>query len=145
MENMNSIFDMEIVPELTLGKHTCQIIGAASGVTQTTADGKGGEAYITLTVRIDNEPFLRNSFTDASLFIKQGPGMQKFMRGASKQVGITGGKLSDLIAALKLKPIEVTVTANTSLTTGRVFQNWNWEKQAPVTKAEILDEELKLD
>ena len=144
-----SLLNKKIISPLTKGVHTVRLIDQKEGVTRTTPDGKGGEEYIAIVVKCDNENFTRDSFSDPGMcFLKEGVALQKFSREVITQLSKKPEDLAELFAVLKQTNVIVQVGENTNVGTGKVYPNFSWTAPAAAPAPEAppaeLDPETKL-
>lgn len=144
-----SLLNKKIIQPLTKGTHTVRLIDAKEGVTRTTPDGKGGEEYIALTVKCDNENFSRDSFSDPGMcFLKEGVALQKFSREVITQLTTKPDDLAELIDVLKRTTVAVQVGENINVGTGKVYPNYTWvapaKDAAPAEAPQELDPNVQL-
>ena len=138
-----SLLKNKIIKPLTKGQHVVKLIGVTEGVTRVTPDGKGGEEYLALTVKVDAENFSRDSFSDPGMcFLKEGIALQKFTREVITQLKQEPEDLAELIEVLKKTPVVVTVGENVNVGTGRVYPNYTWTAPAAPAEAAPAPEEL---
>ncbi len=142
-----SLLKRKIIAPLEKGVHTVRLIDVTEGVTRTTPDGKGGEEYIAIRVKVDAEQFLRDSFSDPGMcFLKEGIALQKFTREVTTQLKTQPEDLAELIEILKRTDVVVIVGENTNVGTGKVYPNFTWLCPNPEPTAQpATTEELPLD
>jgi len=140
-----SLLKTKLLENIKLGTHIVRLIGVDEGVTKPTADGKGGEAYITLQIILDDEPAMRDSFSDPGLcFIKQGFALQRFVREVKTQLP-PAADLAELLEHMKRQPVVLQVGEKPNIGTGIIWPTYTWTVPAAQTTPAAPPAELPED
>lgn len=122
-----SLLNRKIIGVLPDGVHKVRLTGYTEGVTKQTADGKGGDEYISIKVRVKGEQFDRDSFSNPAMcFLKDGVPLSKFTREVTTQLAKEPEDIVELLEMMKHQDITVTAGWNTDVATGRMYPSYTW-------------------